>query len=630
MNMTYMLSSNRQSYARLAAYAILGVVLGGILTGASLSLDLGTSVVGASSFGPLKSFGSYDELRGFLETHTSGRGFYEVQITGGMMVKSDALAANAGVDFSRTNVQVEGVDEADIVKTDGEYIYLADGNSFYIVKAYPASEARLLSKTTLEERVTNLYIAGDKLVVFAHSHSEYVIMRSSNILPPGVMPPIIVPPTDSVTVRVYDVSDRTSPKLEREFKAEGGYLTSRMIGEYVYAVVQKGAWVQEGKLSLPIIEDEGKARVIEAKEIYYIDGTDPWYSYTTVLSLNTQNPLEPVSTQTLLLGASSTIYVSLDHMYITAGGYTNTTIHKIRLEDGKVAYLAEGEVPGWVLNQFSMDENGGYFRIATTGGHVSRSGSSSSSAVYVLDESMKTVGRLEGLAPGEQIYSARFMGNRCYLVTFKKVDPLFVIDLSDPSAPMVLGKLKIPGYSNYLHPYDETHVIGIGKETVEAEEGDFAWYQGLKVSLFDVSDVANPREVAKIEVGDRGTDSPALQDHKAFLFSREKGLLVLPILEAKINPESYDGSPPPNAYGEYVYQGAYVFDISLEGISLRGRITHIPPKSQEFLKSGYWFDSEYSVERSLYIGNNLYTVSGRLLKANNLTDLSELASIELK
>jgi len=165
---------------------------------------------------------------------------------------------------------------------------------------------------------------------------------------------------------------------------------------------------------------------------------------------------------------------------------------------------------------------------------------------------------------------------------------------------------------------------------VEAEEGDFAWYQGLKVSLFDVSDVANPREVAKIEVGDRGTDSPALQDHKAFLFSREKGLLVLPILEAKINPESYGGSPPPNAYGEYVYQGAYVFDISLEGISLRGRVTHIPPKSQEFLKSGYWFDSEYSVERSLYIGNNLYTVSGRLLKANNLTDLSELASIELK
>jgi inhibitor of cysteine peptidase len=629
MNMTHILHSSRRSYVNLVAYAILGVVLGGILTGASLGLDLGTSVVGASSFGPLKSFRSYDELRGFLETHTSGGGYYEFQIVGGFMVKSSASAVLED-DFSRTNVQVEGVDEADIVKTDGEYIYLAEGNSFYIVKAYPASEAQLISKTTLDEEVMSLYIAGDKLVVFSYSFGEYVIMRSTNILPSGVIPPIVTPPTYSVSVKVYDVSDRASPRLEREFRAEGGYMTSRMIGDYVYAVVQKGAWVQEGKLSLPIVEDEGRARMIDAREIYYVNDTDQCYSYTTVLSLNTQNPLEPVSTETLLLGASSTIYVSLDHMYITAGGSSNTTIHKIRLQDGKVTYLAEGEVPGWVLNQFSMDESGGYFRIATTGGHVSRSSSSSSSAVYVLDESMRTVGVLEGLAPGEQIYSARFMGDRCYLVTFKKVDPLFVIDLSNPSAPTVLGKLKIPGYSNYLHPYDETHVIGIGKETVEAEEGDFAWYQGLKISLFDVSDVANPVEVAKIEVGDRGTDSPALQDHKAFLFSREKGIIVLPILEAKIDAESYGGNPPPNAYGEYVYQGAYVFDIGIDGISLRGRVTHIPPESQDFLKSGYWFNSEYSVERSLYISDTLYTISGRLVKANSLADLSELASVELK
>lgn len=628
MNMTHILHSSRRSYVNLAAYAILGVVLGGILTGASLGLDLGTSIVGASGFGSLKSFRSSDELRGFLETHASSRGYYEVQIVGGFMVKSSADTVLEN-DFSRTNVQVEGVDEADIVKTDGEYIYLAEGNSFYIVKAYPASKAQLISKTTLDERVMNLYIAGDKLVVFSYNYGEYVIMRSSNILPPGVMPPIVTPPTDSVSVRVYDISDRTSPRLDREFRAEGGYLTSRMIGDYVYAVVQKGAWVQEGKLSLPMVEDEGRARMIEVKEIYYINDTDPWYSYTTIFSLNTQNALEQVSTKTLLLGASSTIYVSLDHMYITAGGSSNTTIHKIRLQDGRVTYLAEGEVPGWVLNQFSMDESGGYFRIATTGGHVSRSSSGSSSAVYVLDESMRTVGVLEGLAPGEQIYSARFMGDRCYLVTFKKVDPLFVIDLSNPSAPTVLGKLKIPGYSNYLHPYDETHMIGIGKETVEAEEGDFAWYQGLKISLFDVSDVANPVEVAKIEVGDRGTDSPALQDHKAFLFSREKGLLVLPILEAEIDAESYGGNPPPNAYGEYVYQGAYVFDIGLGGISLRGKVTHIPPESQDFLKSGYWFNSEYSVERSLYIGDTLYTISGHLVKANSLADLSELASVEL-
>ncbi len=226
------------------------------------------------------------------------------------------------------------------------------------------------------------------------------------------------------------------------------------------------------------------------------------------------------------------VYCSAEYLYLTTGGYSETGIHKIRLDNGYIEGVADGSVPGWVLNQFSMDESDGYFRIATTTGHA-WGVSTSKNNVYVLDEDLKVVGELEDLAPGEQIYSARFMGNRLYLVTFKKVDPLFVIDLADPTAPRVLGKLKIPGYSNYLHPYDEKHVIGLGKEAVDSEGGSFAWYQGVKLSLFDVSDVSNPREVAKLEIGDRGTDSPALYDHKAFLFSRERNLLVIPILEAK-------------------------------------------------------------------------------------------------
>jgi inhibitor of cysteine peptidase len=241
---------------------------------------------------------------------------------------------------------------------------------------------------------------------------------------------------------------------------------------------------------------------------------------------------------------------------------------------------------------------------------------------------MKAVGKLEGLAPKEDIYSARFLGNRCYLVTFKKIDPLFVIDLANPTSPTILGKLKIPGYSNYLHPFDENHVIGLGKNTVEAEGGNFAWYQGIKISLFDVTDVSNPKEEALIEVGDRGSDSPALSDHKAFLFNKERNLLIIPILEAKINPTQYGGNPPANAYGEYVYQGAYVFDISLKGINLRGRVTHI--QDDALLKSGYWFNSEYSIERSLYIGDYLYTISGRMVKIHNLSNLEELGRIILK
>ncbi|HHL41720.1 MAG TPA: hypothetical protein ENJ36_03545, partial [Candidatus Bathyarchaeota archaeon] len=247
--------------------------------------------------------------------------------------------------------------------------------------------------------------------------------------------------------------------------------------------------------------------------------------------------------------------------------------------------------------------------------------------VYVLDEDLEIVGELEDLAPGEEIYSARFMGSRCYLVTFKKIDPLFTIDLSDPENPTVLGKLKIPGFSDYLHPYDENTLIGIGKETEESEEGDFAWHQGVKISLFDVSDVENPREIAKIEIGDRGSDSPARYDHHAFLFSRARNLLVIPILEAGIDEDDFSGEVPDNFYGEYTYQGAYVFDISLEGIELRGQITHL--QDDELLKSGFWFESEYAVERSLYIEDNLYTMSQGMIKINDLETLEELAEIDL-
>ncbi|MHA2394738.1 MAG: beta-propeller domain-containing protein, partial [Promethearchaeota archaeon] len=307
-----------------------------------------------------------------------------------------------------------------------------------------------------------------------------------------------------------------------------------------------------------------------------------------------------------------------------------TLVYKIQVKKNDIEYVADGSVPGRVLNQFSMDEYDGYFRIATTQGYVSRSGGKTSNNIYVLNSTLGIIGTLEGLAPGEDLYSARFMSRKCYLVTFKKVDPLFVIDLSDPSEPKVLGKLKIPGYSDYLHPYDENTLIGIGKETIEAEEGNFAWYQGVKISLFDVSDVENPKELDKFEIGDRGTDSPVLRNHKALLFSKSKNLLVIPVLEAKIDPDRYAGDIPPNTHGEFVNQGAFVFKISKEnGLRLRGLITHIEDP-QEFLKSGYWFESDYSVERSLYIENILYTISQGMIKMNNLDDLSEVGKVLLQ
>ena len=167
-------------------------------------------------------------------------------------------------------------------------------------------------------------------------------------------------------------------------------------------------------------------------------------------------------------------------------------------------------------------------------------------------------------------------------------------------------------------------MIGVGKETVAAEEGDFSWYQGVKISLFDVTDVTAPIELAKYEIGDRGTDSPVLNDHKAFLFDREKNLLVLPVLVAKVNESQYPNGVPPYTYGEAVWQGAYVFTISLEleeKIMLRGTITHIE-NSNAHNASNY-------VTRALFIGEVIYTISESKIKMNSLLDLSEINELDI-
>ncbi len=302
---------------------------------------------------------------------------------------------------------------------------------------------------------------------------------------------------------------------------------------------------------------------------------------------------------------------------------TGTRIHKISISEGVISYVAEGEVPGDVLNQFSMDEYGGDFRVATTSWLSGRS-----SNVFVLSDNMTIKGRLEGLAPCEEIYSARFIGERCYLVTFKTVDPLFVIDLSEPESPTVLGKLKIPGFSDYLHPYDENHLIGLGKETLGAEGMFFAWSQGVKISLFDVSNVSNPVELAKIVIGDRGSDSPASYDHKAFLFSRARNLLVIPIL---VRETGLWPNVTPDTYGEYRIQGAFVFHVSPEdGFIMRGNITHMDHAVESRrARRGSFTEPDYGVTRSLYIEDVLYTFSYNLIKMNSLNDLEELGTVDL-
>jgi len=636
---------------KIMTYTVLAFVLGSLLGGAMWNIggiympDPLTSA--ALDSGSLFQFTSYDEMKTFLSTMTdqnsvrvywgspisvTGRGFSGIaDSTSAASAASPVeelsseiseLADSAfEVDYSGTNVQVEGVDEADLVKTDGEYIYIVRGDTLIIVKAYPPEEAEVVAKLRLYQLVQDIFINGDKLVVFLRMSKNVFYDVVGSMPPPGLI--------GTTTIQVYNVSDRSAPSLEREVTIDGSYFSSRMIEDHVYVIIRRGAVLDDGEVALPTFSSQSRRWEVEPSDVYYVNITDSMYFFTNIVAIDVQDSEAPFTSETFLLGRASDLYVSLNNIYISVCNWMDeTTVYKISINAGAIGYVADGKVPGYVLNQFSMSEHDGYFRIATTTGHVSRGGGSSKNHVYVLNESLGIVGELEDLAPGERIYSARFMGDRCYLVTFKKVDPLFAIDLSDPYEPRILGKLKIPGYSNYLHPYDENHLIGLGKETVEAEEGDFAWHQGVKISLFDVTNVSHPTELAKIEIGDRGSWSPALEDHKAFLFSRARNLLVIPILVTEIDESARAGSIHPSEYGDYVFQGAYVFHISTEGILVRGRVTHLDDLD-DLLKSGYWFESEYEVDRSLYIGDILYTLSQGMIKMNSLFDLSELGTVDL-
>lgn len=571
----------------------------------------------------LKKFESVDQLKAYLKENQVTRYEYKtVALSGGVMPAAsplDSKSTDSSVqDYSTTNIQVAGVDEADFVKNDGKYLYILSGKKLFIVNAYPADNAKILSETEVGKRPFHMFVNGDNLAIFL---SDY----------------------RNTTVIQYDISERSHPKVKNTFTVEGNYYDSRMINNTVYVIVNKPIYYWK-EIQPPMVPLNSKP------DVYYFD--EPAYSYrfTTFFSFDMTGDATPKS-KVFLMGNTQNLYVSKNNIYVTyskglvyaqpRGGDLIETIkaeilpapeykqesliHRLEINNGKIEHKATGSVPGYVLNQFSMDEHNNYFRIATTVGNTWSSSSPSKNNVYVLDSNLNVTGKLENLAPGERIYSARFMGNRAYVVTFKQVDPLFVIDLKDPKKPKVLGKLKIPGYSDYLHPYDENHLMGIGKETIEWKNG--ALHMGIKLSLFDVSDVKNPKEISKYEIGDRGSDSYALRDHKAVLFSKKKNLLVIPVLVAEIDESKYVETKPWQ-YGEYVFQGAYVFNIDAKnGFQLNGKITHIEDES--LLKSGYYYNSKYSVKRSIYMGNTLYTISDKKVGINDLSNFKSLKQLLL-
>jgi len=629
----------REIKKKTAVYGALAILLATILGAVCLNFGI-HQLLPPISASALSTFSSYEELENYLMANQEVPYYYlEMSDLPRMALPSDVtpsseylagvlegadvntIVPKSGPEYSVTNVQVAGVDEADLVKTDGEYMYVVSGNNLTILSAYPAENATILCQISLNGTLRGIFINGDKLAVFGESYfyqpveAYYVANTTVRMDEDTTSAPLKVQvfpyqsyATGSETfIKVYNMSDRANPSLTRDVTVNGTYFSSRMIGDYVYVVTSQPTYWHNSRVILPMIISLNNTKIIQPNEIYYSSISDNSYAFTTIVSIDLKlDETDPLH-KTFLLGSASCMYVSLNNIYITMQeqqsfetSWTEATlIHRVRMQNGEIECEASGGVPGRVLKQFSMDEYGEYFRIATTKGWMWSSQTPSQNNLYVLNMSLSIVGKLENLAPTEEIYSARFMGDRCYLVTYRQVDPFFVIDLQNPYDPKVLGKLKIPGYSSYLHPYDENHIIGIGKD-----EGK------VKISLFDVSNVSAPEEATKYAT-EKWSDSLALDDHKAFLFDKSKNLLVMPI----------------TVYQDYVWQGAYVFNFSIEeGIVLRGQITHMENDSG---KEGLYYYSPNYVKRALYIGNVLYTISDKKIKMNSLETLQEINEVKL-
>lgn len=606
---------------------------------------------------PLPTVQSMEHLRKLLGENRPMYRYMEKGMAVNEAVPAPMVRQEAAMDnYSSTNVQVEGVDEADLVKTDGTFIYQINNSTLTITRAIPANQMQLMSRINFADAGFNpvdFYITENKLVLIGSGWTPHPSpMPIQPALEKSMVPPYYSG-GESTRVIVYNSSDKTNLVKERELELKGNYLTSRRIGQTLYLISNDYIryYNEQENVSLPEYKDSAAGllfKTIPCQDIRYFPHCN-YSSYIVTATLEIDQPTQKAQVNTYL-GTADNVYASTNNLYIaipaaqpqgpvimdSAAGsqsQSSTNIYRFSLQNKKLSYWGSGSVPGRILNQFSMDEHNGFFRIATTSDKYTKDMSTTSNNIYVLDEALQMKGKIEDIAPGELIYSARFMGNRVYLVTFRTVDPFFVIDLTNAAQPKILGKLKIPGYSNYLHPYDENHIIGFGKDTVETKgyQGvPQAYYLGMKIALFDVSNLNNPVEMDKVIIGDRGTDSELLNNHKALLFAKDKNLLAFPVTVTQVDKATVDqmpGSSP--AYGSFAFQGAYVYNISLTGgLKYKGRITHL--SQDDYLKAGdYWSGPDSSIQRILYIGNNLYTISPQAIQAHQIDDLKLVGSLKL-
>lgn len=536
----------------------------------------------------------------------------------------DELSMTDSGEYSKTNVQVQGVDEGDIVKTDGSYIYVLRQNELIIFKADGASTSEISSVKIgvgdnnnkqesdiyISEYASDLYVTGDTLVVITsyYTSGPYRTEGPESVDSASVdgkyYEAEYYSDKEISKLYVFDITDRSKPTLKSELGQDGSVLTTRLIDTTLYMISTYYVYNEiEGnnETFIPSLYTNGTAKLISVDSIAIM----PYVNSTTFTIISAYDLTAGLLSSNLsVLGGGSTVYMNQNALYIanstnaqltsdpytdsiyTVIDYTTTAVTDITsfdISDGTLSLKATGTISGSLHSQFNMDEDNGYLRVVTTmysqswSEYIDESkdfvnyvwnDAESSNGLTILDDDLNTVGSIQNLAPDEQVYSARFDGDIGYIVTFRQVDPLFAVDLSDPTNPTVLSELKIPGFSQYLHVWNDGRLFGLGMDA-DAESGRTT---GMKMTMFDTTD---PTDVTvKNELKLDSDTSTALYNHKAILISPEKSLIAFPaddgydiygysdeqgfFKQASISSLEWYG----NSRGLYIGDNAYIIDSS--------------------------------------------------------------------
>lgn len=601
--------------------------------------------------GSLATFRDQQELEAYFREQYASRPLSApvYMVNGGGMLPTSAtttqttsITGSSGdtATYSTTNLQEAGVDESDLVKNDGQHLYVAGERKVTISRIYPADGMQVSANVDVKGTVDSLYLYKKTLVVLYRPDGD--AGESPTYACPAVVGfPCWIPYKAMTGVLFVNVTDPSRPEKVLDFVADGYQVASRITGGRLHLVQQYhpnlpvtiNRWYDGTEADRKRVVDANRKAVaaltvkdfIPAYTIYDAAGKVT-RSGNLIEPENFYRPLEPeggsivaITTFRLddpslaftsmgMVADAGTVYASPRSLYLAAtrwDGFEETVIHKFDLGGEKVTADGSATVKGRPLNRYSLGEYDGVLRIATTTGFFP----TSANHVYCLrakNGALEVIGRLENLAVTERIYAARFIGPRGFLVTFKMIDPLFTLDLSDPANPKVAGELKVPGYAEYLHLLDANHLLAVGKDArPDPLDSSFGWYQGMQLSIFDISDFANPVLKHKQLIGVRGTESEALANPKAFTFLPERNLLAFPINVAEY---ANGGQHALNERGRSVFNGLHVYRVT-------------PATGFEFL-GGIATDGAGWWTRGVFIDRNVYAVTRNSVRSANTENMA--------